>query len=523
MTFKIACEPRELEQVHALHYKAFVQEIPQHAPNTEERHVDRFHDQNVYVVALEGEAVIGSLALRAERPWSLDQKLPDLDSYLPANRQFCEVRLLNIARDHRHGRVLPGMLSVVWDYAMSKNLDGALISATTRQLKLYGHLGFVPFGPLVGTDEAPFQPMYCTVEAFQQHAHEITSLPPSARGEIVNLLAGPVAIHPDVVESFQTTPASHRAPAFDHDLHAAKASLRELAGKKQVEILLGSGTLANDAIAAQLSTLGGRGLVISNGEFGERLADHAGRAQLDFEHIRFDWGAPFDLETVHRTARNAGPAWLWVVACETSAGILNDVTALAGICRETGARLCVDAVSALGAVPLDLAGVWLASGASGKALAAYPGLSMVFHDHAIEPVRTLPRYLDLGLYAGDGVPFTHSSNLVRALGTAVSRVDWPVRLGQVAASGAWLRSRLLATGFTLVGGNASPAPHVITIELPRRTPSLTVGRALERAGFLLGYESGYLSQRNWIQICLMGEIQRETLPILLRELGRVAH
>jgi len=35
---------------------------------------------------------------------------------------------------------------------------------------LYRHLGFVPFGPLVGEPGAQFQPMYLSLEAFQRRA-----------------------------------------------------------------------------------------------------------------------------------------------------------------------------------------------------------------------------------------------------------------------------------------------------------------------------------------------------------------
>ena len=38
----------------------------------------------------------------------------------------------------------------------------ALISATVHQAKLYRHLGFVAFGPPIGTARAPFQAMYVT-------------------------------------------------------------------------------------------------------------------------------------------------------------------------------------------------------------------------------------------------------------------------------------------------------------------------------------------------------------------------
>lgn len=510
LSFRIARQEHELEQLHALHYRAFVEEIPQHPRNETRRHVDRFHGENVYVVALDGDTVVGSLAVRARRPFSLDAKLPDLDAHLPPNRRFCEIRLLNILPEHRRGDVLPGLLTALADYAAAENIDAAVISATTRQLRLYGRLGFVPFGPLVGTAEAPFQPMYLTAEAFREHAREIASLPPAARGETVVLLSGPVSVHPDVRVSFHTDAESHRSPSFATEVRNLKARLCAMANAPHAAVLLGSGTLANDVVAAQLATLGGRGLVVSNGEFGERLADHARRARMSFDHLRFGWGEPLRIESVE------GRSWVWITACETSTGVLNDVAPLAEACRARGVRLAIDGVSALGAVPLDLSNVWLASAASGKALAAYPGLAIVFHHYVA--VTNAPRYLDLDLYARDGVPFTHSSNLIRALSTAVARVDWPAHYAELAATGAWLRSRLRSAGCTLIGEAATPAPHVVTIQVP---DSAATAAALERDGFLVSHASNYLRERNWIQVCLMGEVPHESLPALVRELRRL--
>lgn len=495
LAFRVARGERELQQLHALHYRAFVEEIPQHPRNDARLHVDRFHDENTYVVAVEGDSVVGSLALRTRRPFSLDHKLPDLDRYLPPDRRVCEVRLLNILPERRHGGVLPGLLSALTEWAESERIDAAVISATTRQLRLYGRLGFEPFGPLVGTADAPFQPMFLTIEKLRERAHEIAALPPNVRGEAVNLLTGPVAIHPDVRAAFESTPEPHRSPRFDEELRTLKSRLCTLTGARHVAVFLGSGTLANDVVAAQLSTLGGRGVVLSNGEFGERLADHARRAGLHFEHRRSSWGAPLDAGSLE------GKSWVWLTACETSTGMLNEV-------RARGVRIALDCVSAIGAVPLDLSDVWLASGASGKALAAYPGLSFVFFQ---EVARTGgPRYLDLELYARDGVPFTHSSNLVRACNAALARVDWPARYAELASTGAWLRARLRN-----VVGEGTPAPHVITIAVE---DSEQAAAELERDGFLVAHASSYLRRRNWIQVCLMGEVPREALLALVRRL-----
>ena len=193
--------------------------------------------------------------------------------------------------------------------------------------------------------------------------------------------------------------------------------------------------------------------------------------------------------------------------CETSTGVLNELVA-------TNVRVALDCVSAIGAIPLDLSNVWLASAASGKALASYPGLAIVFFQEAA--TTSVPRYLDLELYARDGVPFTQSSNLIRALHAAVARVDWPARYAEVAETGAWLRARL--RDFKIIGERAKGAPHVITLEVPN---AAEVAAALERDGFLVAHASGYLRERNWIQLCLMGEVPHDALPHLLRELRRV--
>ncbi|MEO8381757.1 MAG: aminotransferase class V-fold PLP-dependent enzyme [Acidobacteriota bacterium] len=512
-SFKLADSPHEYAQIHALNYRAFVEEIPQHQPNDQHLHVDRFHEENVYAISLSGEKVVGMLAIRGHRPFSLDGKLPDLDVHLPQGRNPCEVRLLAIDREHRTGPVLPGLLSLLWQHAAVHRFDCAVISATTRQTKLYRHMGFVPFGPLVGTKDAPFQPMLITLEAFREH---VRTLPPSIRGERINLLPGPVPVHPDVADALGRRPESHRGDAFLHELGEVRSALCTLTRARHVDVLLGSGTLANDCVAAQLRHHG-KGLVLSNGEFGERLHDHAVRMDLPHIHRPSAWGEHFDLDAVRRILQHESPAWLWFVACETSCGMVNDLGALSALCREHDVLLCVDAISAVGAYPLDLSGAHLASGTSGKALGAYPGLSMVFHSEPITASDDLPRYLDLGLYSGDRVPFTQSSNLVSALRTALLR---PPRFEEVAALGAWVRERLRKLGFTLIGNE--PAPHVITIALEPSVRSDALAASLDRAGFQVAWASDYLLARNWIQIAIMGETTRAQLAALLRELARPA-
>ena len=87
LQFKVATEEWEFEQVHELNYRTFVEEIPQHQASSTPRLVDKFHAENTYLVCLHGNQVVGMVAARGRRPFSLDQKLPDLDSYLPSGRR----------------------------------------------------------------------------------------------------------------------------------------------------------------------------------------------------------------------------------------------------------------------------------------------------------------------------------------------------------------------------------------------------------------------------------------------------
>src|SRR6185436_19248723 len=48
LTFKVASEPWEFDQIHRLNYKTFVEEIPQHQANPDGVLVDRFHATNIY-------------------------------------------------------------------------------------------------------------------------------------------------------------------------------------------------------------------------------------------------------------------------------------------------------------------------------------------------------------------------------------------------------------------------------------------------------------------------------------------
>jgi aspartate aminotransferase-like enzyme/GNAT superfamily N-acetyltransferase len=523
LTFRIAKEGWEFEQIHRLNYQTFVEELPQHEPSPERRLVDQFHDRNTYVVCLKGKKLAGMIAICGQRPFSLDQKLPHLDSCLPPARHACEIRLLAVDKKYRHGQIFWGLLELLVPYAKGQGYNLAVISGNARHEKLYRYLGFTPFGPRVGKAPIQFQPMYLTLETLEERSGAF--LPPRSPvpREPLSFLPGPVSIHPSVRQALGREPISHRSTAFQSDLRTAKELLCELTVARKVEVLAGSGTLANDVIAAQLSLLRQPGLILVNGEFGRRLVDQGTRFGLSFETVATNWGEAFDLDALRKPlARPNKISWLWAAHCETSTGVLNDLAGLKRICAEHAISLCLDCISSIGMTPVNLGGVHLASSVSGKGLGSFPGLSMVFYDHPPVPAPDrLPRYLDLGYYAAcNGVPFTISSNQLHALLVALQRLNHQ-RFDILAEDTAWLRTALRSEGFTVVGADANAAPGVVTIALPRGLNSSSVGGQLQEAGYLLSFGSEYLIKRNWIQICMMGEYSRQSLLGVLAELRKL--
>ena len=518
---KLAETDAEREQVHALNYATFVEEIPQHAANAARRLVDRFDAENAYVIGVDGAgALLGMLALRARRPFSLDQKLANLDDYLPPHGSACELRLLAVQPAFRGTRLLRDLLAFAARRALQEGHDLGLISGTTRQLDLYAHLGFVPFGPLVGAEGARYQPMYLTLETFLARGGKALGLGTGANVAPVRkpaqFLPGPVAPHPAVREALRQPAASHRAQAFLDLADRARRRLCELTAATDAALLLGSGTLANDVVAQALRGLGRRGVVLANGEFGERLIDQAGRAGLRFDTLSRPWGEPFREEEIRAAVRAGAADWLWAVHCETSTGVVNDLDMLKRVAAAAPCALCVDCMSTFGNLPFDLRGVRLATASSAKGLAAYAGIGIVLLGaDAPQKVPGTPRYLDLAVWLADrSAPFTHSSNLVAALCAALEHCDVGRQHAQARRDARWLREALRARGLDVLAPDACASPAITTLCVPREVSSVELATAMEDAGYELSARSQYLVRRNWVQVALMGAYDRAALRAL---------
>jgi aspartate aminotransferase-like enzyme len=152
-----------------------------------------------------------------------------------------------------------------------------------------------------------------------------------------------------------------------------------------------------ESAVANLCSPGDRVLVVSSGYFGERWAAIARAYGADLDHLRYSWGEIPSVDDVGARLKEREAAALFFTHSETSTGVVVDPQPFAACAREAGALSVIDAVSSLGAVPLET-DAWgldvVASGAQ-KALMTPPGLAMVAASEAAwerSAGATSPRY-----------------------------------------------------------------------------------------------------------------------------------
>ena len=164
LEFKIASEDWEFEQINELNYATFVEEIPQHQERADRKLIDRFHSKNNYLIALKDHKVIGMVCYNTIRPFSLEEKQVQIDDYIPSGCKVAEIWLLAIEKKWRKTTVTFRLLQQLIKELKSKGVSMGLISATTRELKLYAKMGFQTFGEVIGKKNAYYQPMYIFIE-----------------------------------------------------------------------------------------------------------------------------------------------------------------------------------------------------------------------------------------------------------------------------------------------------------------------------------------------------------------------
>lgn len=530
LVIKRADTASEFEQIHRLNYRTFAEEIGQHDRDGSGVLIDKFHDKNLYYIAVDGGRVIGMVAAHDQPPFSIESRLADRSILDRLGGPLLEVRLLALESESRNSMLFVRLLWELYKHARDSGYSHVIIAGVTERKELYERIGFRALGPAVASGDAMFTPMaWCLKEPPAKVVRD-TDRYLSRQNRLrdttlVSFMPGPVEIAEPVRTAFAARPISHRSPVFMDAYERIRTRLRALAGGKQVGILVGSGTTGNDAVALHLKAMVGDtpGLVLVNGEFGERLAGLAKRASLNHQVLRWQWGWPWDLDRV-KDEISRGARWVWAVHLETSTGVLNDTARLLEITRVRGVRVAFDCVSSIGATPLHLDGASLATGVSGKAIGSYAGLSFVIagKDALDHQVKGVPACLDIrAAIECTGSQFTVPSPLIMAVDCALSlnygsEEERQARFDSYRELGAYLRSTLRSLGMPPITAEEHSAPCITSFVSPY--PGFVA--KCHELGYEVAGESGYLRDRGWAQVAIMGAIERAHISRFVAQVQR---
>ena len=209
---------------------------------------------------------------------------------------------------------------------------------------------------------------------------------------------GPTPAPPEVLAAIAQPVLHHRGPDYKKLYSECLGRLREVFRTGE-EVLLfgGSGTGGMESAVANLCSPGERVLVVSAGYFGERWASLAKAYGADVDHLRYAWGeVPTAEDTVARL-REREATTVFLTHSETSTGVVIDLQPFAAAASGAGVLSVVDAISSLGAVPLETDdwGIDVVASGAQKALMTPPGLAMISASRAAwekSATATSPRY-----------------------------------------------------------------------------------------------------------------------------------
>lgn len=223
----------------------------------------------------------------------------------------------------------------------------------------------------------------------------------------------------------------------------------------------GSGTAAVESILSSVIDQNAV-LIINNGAYGKRMCQIAEIYGLNFFEYKSPVDKAIDLNDLEFFIQNAPEklSHLALIHCETTTGLLNDITAIGELCKRHSITMIVDAMSSFAAIPIDMKKMNISylAASSNKNLQGMAGVSFVIAQKtALEKTKTIKqRNLYLNLFSQydyfkktSQLRFTPPVQTLYALKQAILETKWEgIENRYLRYSNSW---ETLITGITRLG------------------------------------------------------------------------
>jgi alanine-glyoxylate transaminase/serine-glyoxylate transaminase/serine-pyruvate transaminase len=338
---------------------------------------------------------------------------------------------------------------------------------------------------------------------------------------------GPSNVHPNVLSALARPTVGHLDPYYLRIMNELQAMLRQVfQTENQMTLAVsGTGSAGMEAAVVNLIEPGDAMLVCVNGVFGGRMADVAARCGAAVTRAERRWGEVFTPEELKAAIQKSKPKVVGIVMAETSTGAWQPIEEISRIVHDAGALLLVDAVTALGGVPVEVDAWQIDAIYSGtqKCLSCPPGLAPVsFSPRAMDAIarrRTKVQswYLDISLlasYWGQERVYHHTApiNMTYALHEALRLVleeGLEACFARHRQNHLALKAGLAALGIEYTAQEGRQLPMLNAVAVPSGLDDKAARRSLlERFGIEIGGGLGAFAGKVW-RIGLMGHSSRQ--------------
>ncbi|MDR2123559.1 MAG: alanine--glyoxylate aminotransferase family protein [Desulfovibrio sp.] len=349
---------------------------------------------------------------------------------------------------------------------------------------------------------------------------------------------GPSCVYDEVYAALAKPTLGHLDPFFIRIMDEVKEDLKTIIGtsNRLTMPMSGTGSSGMETCFVNLVEHGDKVLVLTNGVFGKRMEDVAGRLGAQVDSLQFEWGTPVVPAQVAEKLKGEKYGIVAVVHAETSTGVRNPVREIGDLVRPTGALYLVDCVTSLGGIPvrMDEWGADALYSGTQKCLSCPPGLApLSFSGRALAKLKArkskVPNwYLDLTMimnyWEGNTRAYHHTApiNMIYALYAAVRRFldegEDKVHARHRAAH-EQLVAGLDKLGIPMYVEKGFRLPMLNAVSIPEGTDDAGVrSRLLKEFSIEIGNGLGPLAGKIW-RIGLMGHTARpENVERLLKAL-----
>jgi aspartate aminotransferase-like enzyme len=313
------------------------------------------------------------------------------------------------------------------------------------------------------------------------------------------LTPGPVPVRREVLAVQSEPQQHHRSAAFVATYEEVLRKLK-LVYRTENDVLLftASGTGAFESVFANTVEAGDRVLCVTAGAFGNRWVSMAKAFGAEVVKLEGVWGRPPDPVEVAEAMSDESLTLAVVVHSETSTATVSDIERIGELSRGRTCLLAIDAVSSLGAIPIetDAWGLDVVVSGTQKGMATPPGLSFASMSTAAwerSRVTKTPRfYFDwqrtLDAQNGGGSPFTPATATVNALNVALDLVleeGLEAIWQRTQAMAGRFRARVLASGLELYSPDDPSCSLVTAVAVPEGANADVLRRAVLEAGYII--------------------------------------